>query len=354
MVKPTQTPDVHQTSTHMTDLDYTAQEAPPGSVRVAVVGTGSIGTRHLEVLRGISGVKPVAVPKRPLRASKLAQEGYAAVSHLDEAGADLCIIATDTSSHVTDGIAALDLGLDLLVEKPLAVNASEARRLTGHAARTQRQLFVANVLRFSESLNSFRRLLPEIGSVHAVRIEAQSFLPDWRPSRDYLQSYSARPVEGGVLLDLIHEIDYAGWLFGWPDSVQGRLRNLGRLGIAPEEVAELTWETSAGCSVSIRLDYLSKPPHRQVRAYGNRGTLAWDGITGTVTLIVEGAPPKELMSSQARNEMFCAQDHAFVAASRGYSDPRLATGDEGVKALAVCDAARRSSESRREERVEYL
>jgi predicted dehydrogenase len=51
--------------------------------------------------------------------------------------------------------------------------------------------------------------------------------------------------------------------------------------------------------------------------------------------------------------MFLAQASAFVNTICGASDPRLATAEDGIKALAVCDAAQLASERRREEAVEY-
>jgi predicted dehydrogenase len=324
--------------------------------RVAVVGCGSIGSRHLEVLRGLEDLCPIAVPKRPERISELESAGYITARDLDEAvrkGAELCIIATDTGRHVDDGLGAIERGLDILVEKPIAPTAEEAHRLTERASQAGRAVFVGCVLRFSESLNTFRDLLPKVGQLHSVRIECQSFLPEWRPNRPYQQSYSADPREGGVLLDLIHEIDYGGWLFGWPRAVQGRLMNRGRLGIASDEVAELSWETPEGCVLSMNLDYLTRPAHRRIRACGDKGTIQWDAIAGTVTLIGAGSPIEEIGSSQTRNEMISAQTRAFVGTCRGEPDARLATGEDGVRALAVCDAARRSSRSRREECVEF-
>ena len=326
------------------------------TVCVAVIGTGSIGTRHLEVLSSMDGVQPVAIPRRSGRASQLEQAGYTIARDLDEAvkkGVTHCIVATDTGKHVEDSLAAARHGLDVLVEKPAATNASGAGLLNQAAAETGRKLFVGYVMRFSESLNTFRSLLKEIGKLHSARIECQSYLPDWRPQRPYRDAYSARSGEGGVLLDLIHEIDYAGWLFGWPNSVQARVRNLGRLGIDAEEMVELSSETSTGCLVSVNLDFLSKPPRRVMRAYGENGTIEWDGFAGTVSLMVEGEPVRDVSSAQTRNDTFLAQANAFFTATCRYHDPRLATIDEGIKSLAVCDAARRSSDSQRTEAVQY-
>jgi len=326
-------------------------------VTVAIVGTGSAGNKHLKVLQQMPGVLPIAIPMRPARIHKLEDDGYATVRDLSEAvrmGVVLCIIATDTGQHLQDGLSAVERGLDILVEKPLSTDALQASRLCLRATEASRKVFVGCVLRFSESLSRFREWLGNIGRLHSVRIECQSYLPDWRPERSYRESYSARADEGGVLRDLIHEIDYAGWIFGWPVALQARVRNLERLGIASDEIADLIWETPEGCLVSVSLDYLSRPSRRRMRATGEFGTVEWDGIEGMVTLVLAGGDEQVFRSSQTLEEMLLTQDLAFVEASRGNHDTRLATGEDGVRALAVCDAARQAAETRCEEKVNYI
>ncbi len=322
-----------------------AQATRPALVTIGVVGTGSIGSRHIRVLQSLRGVQAIAVPRRAERVAQWHAQGYRAAATLQEAigqGASGVVIATDTGRHRDDALAALEAGLDVLVEKPLAVDAAQAREIARRAQALGRRLAVGCVMRFAESLTTVRRLLPRIGPVHRVAIACQSYLPDWRPQRPYREGYSARAEDGGVLRDLVHEIDYAGWLFGWPDAVQARLRNLGRLGIAAEEAADLWWQTGEGAVVSITLDYLSRPPRRRLHAVGERGTLEWDGVGGVVILEPVDAAAEVLRSSQARDEAFAAQAAAFFLADDGW-DPRLATGEEGVRALAVIDAARRAS-----------
>ncbi len=313
-----------------------------------------MGARHLRVLRE-AGVHVIAVPRRPERADVLARDGYETARSPREAaerGARLAIIATNTARHAEDAIAALQAGLDVLVEKPLARDAAEGDRIARAAGAAGRRVWVGNVMRFSEALLAFRRHLPEIGAVHAMRVECLSYLPDWRPDRDYRQSYAARAEEGGVLRDLIHEVDYAGWLFGWPEQVWATLRNLGRLGIAAEETADLLWE-SRGCLVTIALDYLTRPTRRGARAVGELGTLEWNSVEGTVTVVRGDWPPRTERYPQTRDEMVRAQDLAVIAAQRGTVDERLAGAAEGVRALAVADAARRAGRTGAQEIVRY-
>lgn len=315
---------------------------------VAVLGTGGIGMRHLAILNGINGVRTIAVPKRLGRAEKLSRQGQESSVSLSEArtmGANMVVVATDTGQHFADGMAAIDSGMDILLEKPLTANAADARSLRDYAAKNDRQLYVACVLRFSESLNMFRDQLARIGRIHSVRIECKSYLPDWRPDRHYLESFRARPGEGGVLLDLIHEIDYAGWLYGWPESLHGSVKNLGQLGIDADEIAEMQWDTTTGHGVSVAVDFLTRPTRRQMNACGELGTVEWDGTTGTVTLQVIGEDTSVSRAEQSADEMLTAQTKAFLETVSGNIDPRLATADDAVRALAICDAVRRSSEN---------
>jgi predicted dehydrogenase len=312
---------------------------------VAVVGTGSAGTRHLEVLATLPAVTAIPISKQRGRVAEDLREAAAK-------GATLCIVATDTRNHVEDATLAIDLGFDVCVEKPLATTAQEAVALHRYAIERERKLFVGCVLRFSESLNVFRSRLPVAGALHSVRIECQSYLPDWRPDRAYKESYSARLNEGGVLLDLVHEIDYAGWLFGWPKAIHARVRNFGRLGIASEEIAELNWDTGE-FTLSMTLDYLTRPPRRYIRAAGELGTVEWDGVHGTVTISRPESGHEIVRSTQTRLQMFAAQDEAFINTKRELFDPRLAAATEGINALAVCDAARCAATSYREEPVRY-
>ncbi|HAH05407.1 MAG TPA: hypothetical protein DCM05_02600 [Elusimicrobia bacterium] len=327
------------------------------ALRVAVVGTGSAGMHHLRALRVLEGVRPVAVPLRPARRPELEGMGFETAESLAQAarlGAKACVVATDTLRHMRDASEALSLGMDVLVEKPMAPEASQVREAWRPFSGSGRKVFVGCVLRFSKSLNRFRELLVEIGPVHSVGVECRSFLPDWRPQRPYRQSYSARAEEGGVLRDLIHEIDYAGWTFGWPEAAYGLLGSTGRLGIEAEEWAELVWETPASAVVSVGLDYLTPAPRRRMCAAGERGTLEWDVLGQTVTLSLGGRPPSRETLPEGSDALFVRQAEGFVEVLRGGRNSRLASLEDGFRALAVCDAVRASSDTHRREVVQGL
>ncbi len=327
----------------------------PETVSGVVLGTGSIGFRHLRVLNHGLGISVAAIPVRPSRKLELQAQHFVVCETLEEAvarGATYAIIATDTGRHLADTCKALLLDCDVLVEKPLAASTSGLGQLAILAREKHRKVFVGCDLRFDRSLLLFRERLPEIGSLHAVRIECQSYLPEWRPNRDYRQAYCARPEEGGVLLDLVHEIDYAMWLFGAPSQVFARLVNTGRLGIHAEETADLYWQTPTGAALSIRLDYLSRRPHRCIRAYGEFGEMEWDGVAQTVTVTKAGEQPQSFAVAHERDQLISDQARAFLGTLKGGEPGTLTTLEQAAIVVSICDAARRSSDSGRMEAVQ--
>jgi len=319
------------------------------SMKIAVLGTGSIGMRHLGVIRDL-GLGAVAVPIRKEREQTLKSGGWDTASSMEQArdmGAVAAVIATDTSRHVRDAETALGLGLSVLCEKPLAPTAAEALSLRAWSRPGAPVTAVGCCLRFDEGLRRLRDRLGDIGPLSSVRIECRSYLPDWRPDTDFRRSYSARAGEGGVLRDLIHEVDYALWLFGEPRAVSGRILNRGILGIQSEEQAEGIWESPSGAMVSVGLDYLSRMPERFVRVSGDSGEIRYDFIQRKMTIRTPRQSENEELISSLISDTYKEQLMEFLGSIAGETASRLATLEEGIRALAVCDAWRMSSEEGR-------
>lgn len=312
--------------------------------RVAVFGTGSIGMRHLKLLRSIEGIVPLAVPARAGRLAELRSQGFEAATIEEAARTRLlgAIIATDTGRHVEDALRVSSS--PLLVEKPIAPSVESATVLDPLASR----IHVACVLRFDEGLAWVSSRLPAIGPVQLADVECLSWLPSWRPGTDYTRGYGARPGEGGVLLDLIHEIDYCQWLFGPVRRLSARLENAGLLGLPPrvEETAVLTLEHQGGTVVSMRLSYAVRPTSRRLVVHGAKGRLQYDLVARHAQhLDVEGREV-ETFDAPGLESMYRAQAEAWLGHVRtGKADPRLTVFADGCRDVAVCDAARRSADT---------
>lgn len=324
-------------------------------MRIVVLGTGSIGLRHLNTLREMPGVQPIAVPVRQARVAELRAQGWEVATGISEALALApagAIVATDTGRHAQDAEALLAC-CDVLVEKPLASDGVAARRVVERARASGRRAHIACCLRFDAGLMWVRERVARLGRLRLADAECLSWLPDWRPGRDHLSSYAARPGEGGVLLDLIHDIDYCSWLVGPITRVAARLTNDGAVGLPPsvEETASLLLEHAGGLTTTLRLSYAVRPPTRRLRLWGERGRLEWDAVTRRAIHLDADGHELDAMTWVGPQAMYQAQAEAWVASVRGEPTTGLADAIDGAAAVAVCDAARRAARSGRWEQV---
>ena len=180
----------------------------------------------------------------------------------------------------------------------------------------------------------------------AARAEVGQYLPDWRPTSDYCMGVSAqRALGGGALLELSHELDYLGWLFGPPARVTARGGRFSDLTLDVEDLVELLLEyPSAPRLVSVHLDMLQRAPQRTCRVIGSEGTLVWDAIADRVDLyraatgIWETLPVTPLAD---RNQMYLDELCHFLDCIAQGTQPQV-DGAAGLRALAIVAAARQS------------
>jgi predicted dehydrogenase len=146
-------------------------------------------------------------------------------------------VCRETAGHKLDDVPTL---LDLVAERGLVTLAG------------------CN-LRFQPEIRKIHELVRDdiIGPVVAARIEGESYLPEWFPDSDYRDSYSARAHHGGgVILDYIHEINYARWCFGEFETVSAMAGQRTRLDVETNDVAGILAETRDGTICEFHLDYI--------------------------------------------------------------------------------------------------
>jgi predicted dehydrogenase len=330
---------------------------PTSTPRVVVRGSGSIGQRHARVFRQ----EGADVSLWPVRDRNPAPDAVdeATGAHLlgDAAGPEslrdaFVVVATDTARHVADAIEALDAGAEkVLVEKPVAPTADDARALLEHPRHTS--VWVAAPLRAHEAFRHLRRLVGRLDRGGSAHVWSQSWLPDWRPDRDYRESYSARADEGGVLRDLVHEIDYATVLFGEPALLGASLATGGPLEMAAEQAATLLW-TAGSFDVTTRLDYITRPATRGVVVHSPDGILEWDVARATVRHTTPDGDVTEQVFEHDLDRDIVMGTQARAAMTLRLTDPadeRVARGApatlaEGIAAVRLCDEARVAADAR--------
>jgi len=208
-------------------------------VRLGIIGMGNMGAVHARhVLEGkVSRVRLAAVCDR--HAEKLAAfspaRPFTDIARLLNSGeVDAVLIATPHFDHANAGIAALDAGLHVLVEKPISPHLAEARRLLA-AHRHPRQIFAAMFNQRTDPRYRRLRQMLRSGELGAVR-RINWTITDWFRTEAYYKSGGWRATwageGGGVLLNQSpHQLDLWSWLFGQPARVRafcqfGRFHNI--------------------------------------------------------------------------------------------------------------------------------
>lgn len=318
-------------------------------MKVLFVGTGGIGRRHG---RNVRALRPdsrlIAVRREPSEATReldmiLAPDLDAGLAERPRAA----VVALPPALHAGVACKILDAGIPLYLEKPVATHAED---LTPSAARAADRGVVTMAgcqLRYLPGLRKMHATLAEgrIGRIAHARLSVGQWLPAWRPGRDYRTTYSSnRALGGGVLLDLIHEIDLARFFFGEFDKVRARASNSGLIGVDCEDNADVLLE-GAGPAVNVHLDALDRARHREGRVIGEHGTLIYDVNAGRLAAYDA--------AKGSWSEMATAGDFdlpmALMTAMRSFLDcvdrgcPTNQPIDEGLRSLALVERAQASA-----------
>jgi predicted dehydrogenase len=201
-------------------------EAPANELRVGVVGIGWAGQQHLKAYEALEGVRIVSLAgmEQDLRDSLQAEysipNGFADWKDmLDHGGLDAISVAVPTFLHAPIAIAALERGIHVLSEKPIARNAVEGQAMVDAAHKAGRVLDVAFNHRRRGDIKALKEVIDDGGLGRPYYAKASWLRRSGIPT---LGSWFTNPelAGGGPLADIgVHALDYALHLLGEPKVV---------------------------------------------------------------------------------------------------------------------------------------
>ncbi|WP_102191453.1 Gfo/Idh/MocA family protein [Microbacterium aurantiacum] len=205
-------------------------------LRIGIIGTGGIADAHINGYLAFSGQCEIVALADvvPGKAAQKAQDSglSAAIGYDDplrmiaDARLDLVSIATPPSTHAALAIAALEAGIHVLVEKPMAPSLEECDAMLAAQQRSGKLLSVVAQNRFRDDLATLKAVVDSglLGSISHVRVDSAW----WRGSAYYdLWWRGTWEKEGGgcTLNHAIHHIDLLLWLLGTPTEITAMLAN---------------------------------------------------------------------------------------------------------------------------------
>lgn len=285
--------------------------------RCVVIGLGSIGRRHLDILRDL-GCETAAISRRP-------GADFTTIAEAMAWRPDYAVVATETSDHarVLDELAAAGFSGLAAIEKPLFA----APRDFPWAMAA----YVAYPLRFHPGLARLKQLLAG-ETILSAQLYVGQYLPDWRPGQDYRACYSAHAEQGGgALRDLSHELDSANWLLGPWRRLAALGGKVSGLEIDSDDSFALLAEF-AGCpAVTIHMNYLDRGHRRHVVVNTARHTFALDLVGRTLRRDQDEPETFEL----DRNTIYRTMHQAALAGDRS----ALASVEDGLRVMDMIAAA---------------
>lgn len=266
-------------------------------MKALIVGCGSIGTRHLNILSRIEEVSSITVCTKVSDCLKKIDAAYLkkinVIPDLDgsELDFDFAFICNETNKHLGTALLLARKGINLFIEKPVACNTSGLSSLTDVVRTNNLLVLVGYNLRFLGCMSYLNDLIltRKLGVLYFAKIEVGQYLPTWRPQSDYRRSYSANKEKGGgVSLDLSHEIDYMRFLFGDPSDWNVFRSKVSDLEIDTEDMFEGIYRYSSGFMCNVHMDYLQNDKKRIFRLVGSKGEAVCDFINKKLTLNLFG------------------------------------------------------------------
>jgi predicted dehydrogenase len=333
-----------------------------GRLAAAVVGTGSIGRVHLDGYAAAPrDVHVQALCSRSLDRLREMGRNYGVpenrqytnyVEMLDSEQLDMVSICVPNSLHCSYAEAAIRRGIHTLVEKPLATNLRDARRLSRIAAQSDSKVVVALSQRFNAVNIKAKHLLDAgaIGEPYMIRVRYchGGPFPGWAQGNWF---YDRELAGGGALFDLgIHATDICQYFIGPVESVSATVRTL-RKNIAVDDCATMQLEFTGGrCLGYIECGWISGPGFTGIEIYGGDGALLLDSQRGP-QLVQGKVGPDGKLKTKRRDLKNCSLDACWPVQMKEWiryvqgkpvkiALPGIA---EGVASLKVVLAAERSS-----------
>lgn len=280
-------------------------------MKVLFLGLGSIGQRHLRNLLQLGTFEIYAYRMRnyplPEEFEGIHISNVPELGHLSLIKPDLCIIASPPSvqEHVLPYV--IDAGCNFFIEKPIATKLDGLYGLLEKVEKQKLTTMVGYNLRYHPVHQKLSKLLADkaIGNITSVRASVGQYLPDWHPNEDYRLSYSAnKDLGGGVILDLIHEIDFVCSLFGKVKDVKAMYAKNSGLQMNTEDTAEILIRFANGILGQVHLDYVQRKASRNGLIIGDEGTIHYDLLSNEVIVINQDGEKEKSYFEFQRNDMY--------------------------------------------------
>ena len=290
--------------------------------RALIVGYGSIGKKHAEILKKKLKIKNITIcTKQKLNKFKTIKTLSAA-----ETKASYIIISSVSSEHFKH-LKFIEKNFQnsiILVEKPLF---DKYRKIN----ISKNKVFVGYNLRFHPVIEYIHKKIKK-EKIIDIKVLCNSFLPNWRTNQHYKKSSSAfKKSGGGVILDLSHEIDLIRWMFGEIKIDFVKKGKFSKLSIQTEDLLKLNGKVKKA-NLSIDLNYYSRIKKRNIFIDTENLSIFGDLINNKVEIKSKNENLVKRFSNYHINESYIKQ-HKLILTKKSKKVCNFKFGLETMKQI---------------------
>jgi predicted dehydrogenase len=296
-------------------------------LKIGVAGVGVMGRNHARVAAGMREFDLTAVFDPDEITARGVAEVYEATAFTTAgdfvaSGLDAAIVSTPNRFHADVGVALLEAGVHVLVEKPIAATVADARRIIDAARANDRVLMVGQVERFNPAVEAVKRAIADEDVISIQITRVGPFPP--------------RMGEVGVVIDLaVHDIDIIRHLTG--SEIVEVQPQLARTRADREDTALLQFRLENGVIAHITTNWVTPYKTRTLQVATRTKFVVADLMTRQVTEYF-GQQPDGSYSTRGvmswPNEPLKAELEAFAHAITT-GEPPAVTGEDGLRNLEV-------------------
>jgi len=234
-------------------------------MKIVFFGLGSIGSRHAEILTKNFDCDLYAYRSgKNEKGNDLNIEEVYSWGEVRKIKPDAAFITNPTFMHIDTALKCAELDSALFIEKPLDSGEQKLDLLIQEIKNRGLVSYVAYNLRFHPVIEFLKSYLKDKNVYHAS-VYNSSYLPNWRGGRDQINLYSAKKSEGGgVILDLSHEFDYIGYLFGCLQEIKGVFDRAANVTQDAEDFLDALIKTDK-THANLHLDFFSWRTERTIK-----------------------------------------------------------------------------------------
>jgi UDP-N-acetylglucosamine 3-dehydrogenase len=323
-------------------------------LRLGLAGLGSMGRNHLRVISNHPDtvLAAIADPDAAALEAAVAQTGAKGfadpLAMIGQAELDGVVLAAPTTAHVGLALAAIERGLSVLVEKPLAATVEDGLAIVAAARLRNVRVQVGHVERYNPAVLEMGRLLRAgwLSTIYAITSRRAGPFP-------------ARIRDVGVTVDLgTHDVDMLSWIAG-ERPVRVYAETAQRLHATHEDLTFGLMHFPSGATGFLDVDWLTPAKRRSLVAVGEEGMFELDYLTQKLTFTRSNVENPQLIGGYATTftgdvadiaiqskEPLIAQLDEFVRVLRTGDKPYV-DGEDGLWAVAMANALLTAAAERR-------